>query len=55
MHPNFHRGAIYKSQDMGGYYSAIKKKNEILLSSATWIDLEIIVLSEVRPRKANII
>ena len=28
------------------YYSAIKK-NEIMLSAATWMDLEIIILSEV--------
>ena len=29
------------------YYSA-KKKNEIMPSTATWIDLEIIILSKVR-------
>ena len=36
------------------YYSAIKK-NEIMLSAATWMDLEIIILSEVRQRKTNTI
>ena len=35
------------------YYSDIKK-NEIMLFAATWMDLEIIILSEVRPRKTNI-
>ena len=30
-----------------GYYSAIKK-NEIMPFSATWMDPEIIILSEVR-------
>ena len=33
-------------------YSAIKKK-EIMLSAATWMDLEIIVLSEVRERQVS--
>ena len=31
------------------YYSAIKK-NEIMPFSATWMDLEIIILSEVRDK-----
>ena len=35
------------------YYPAIKK-NEMLFA-ATWMDLEIIILSEVRQRKTNII
>ena len=35
------------------YYSAIKD-NEIMPFVATWIDLEIIILSEGRKRKTNI-
>ena len=34
------------------YYSAIKK-NEIMPFAATWMDLEIIILSEVRERQIS--
>ena len=36
------------------YYSAIKK-NKIMSFAATWMDLEVIILSEVRKRKTNTI
>ena len=34
------------------YYSAVKK-NWIMQFAATWMDLEIMILSEVRKRKTN--
>ena len=36
------------------YYLAIKK-NEIMPFAATWMDLEIIILSEVSQTKTNIV
>ena len=36
------------------YYLAIEK-NEIMPFAATWMDLEIIILNEVRQKKINII
>ena len=36
------------------YYSAIKK-NEMMPFATTWMDLEIIILREVRKRKTNTI
>ena len=36
------------------YYSAIKK-NEIVTFAATWMQLEILILSEVSQRKTNTI
>ena len=36
------------------YYLTIKKK-EVMALAATWIDLDIVILSEVRQRKTNII
>ena len=34
------------------YYSVIKK-NEIMPFASTWMDLEVLILSEVRQRKSN--
>ena len=34
------------------YYSAVKK-NKIMSLAATWMDLEIVILSEVNQRKPN--
>ena len=36
------------------YYTAIKK-NEIMIFAATWMDLEIVTLSEVSQIKGNFI
>ena len=36
------------------YYLVIEK-NEIMLFAATWMDLEITILSEVKKRKTNTI
>ena len=36
------------------YYSTVKQ-NKIMSSAATWMDLEIIILNEVRQRKTKII
>ena len=41
-----YKDILYKME----YYSAIKK-NEILPSAATWMDLESVTLSEVRQRR----
>ena len=35
------------------YYSNIKK-NKVMLFAATWMDLQVIILSEVSQRKTNI-
>ena len=46
------KGVVYKNTME--YYSIIKK-NEIMPFAATWMDLGIIILSEVSQTKTNII
>ena len=70
MHPNVHCSTVSKSslnvinREMDKedvytyiyameYYSAIKE-NEIMLFAITWMDLEILILSEVSKGKRNI-
>ena len=36
------------------YYSAIRK-NEIMPFAATWMDLEVVILSEVSQKKRNVV
>ena len=45
---------IYTHTHTMEYYSSIKK-SEIMPFAATWTDLEIVILNEVRERKTNII
>ena len=49
--PHVRCSIIHNSQDME-YYSAIKK-NEIMPFAGTWMDLEMIILSEVRERQIS--
>ena len=44
VHTHTHTHTLTHTQE---YYSAIKK-NEIMLFAVTWMDLDIIILSEIR-------
>ena len=35
------------------YYSTIKKKNEIMSFAAMWMDLEVLIISEVSQKEKN--
>ena len=45
---------MHKEDIHNGISSAIEK-NEIMPYAATWMDLEMVILSEVRQRKRNIV
>ena len=48
------QGYVSYLKEVHEYYSAIKK-NETMPFTATWMDLEVIILSEVSQRKSSII
>ena len=36
-------------------YSSVIEKNEIMSFSATWMDLQIVILSEISQRRRNVV
>ena len=71
MYPNVHCSTIYNTKDMEATYMSMErmdkdvvhiyrgiliiKKNGIMPFAATWVDIEIGILSEVSQRKTTII